>query len=175
MPEQPSTPPAAQPTTPPDAGDASTPDTPPADATDWKAEARKWEVRAKDHASQARTLQQQQRAAMSDAERALSEAEQRGRSTAVTEFGKRLARTEFDALAGRRNPDYDTIPALEYVDLAKFIGDDGEPDSKAIKAAVDRLVPALPVGTPSFDGGSRTPPPQGADMNTVIRKAAGYA
>jgi hypothetical protein len=42
--------------------------------------------------------------------------------------------TEFDAAAGRRNPDFDTKSALDYVDLAKFVGEDGEPDPKAIKA-----------------------------------------
>jgi hypothetical protein len=82
---------------------------------------------------------------MTDAQRALSEAETNGRTAAVKEFGQRLARTEFDAAAGRRNPDFDTASALEFVDLSRFVGDDGEPDTKAIKAAVERLVPA-PAG-----------------------------
>lgn len=146
--------------------------------TDWQAEARKWEKRAKDN-SQARSelaeLRKQQKATMTEAERAVAEAEERGRTAAVSEFGKRLARTEFDAAAGRRNPDFDTASALEYVDLARFVGDDGEPDTKAIKAAVERLVPAPAGGPPNYDGGARSKSPTGGDMNSVIRKAAGYA
>jgi hypothetical protein len=145
------------------------------DTTDWKAEARKWETRAKNDQKRARDLEKQQRESMTDAQRALAEAESKGRTAAVTEFGTRLVRTEFDAAAGRRNPDFDTASALEYVDLSKFVGDDGEPDTKAIKAAVERLVPEPLGGTPSYDGGSRSTSKGPTDMNQVIRKAAGRA
>lgn len=145
------------------------------DDTDWKAEARKWEQRAKEHSQKAKDLEKQQRTTMSDADRALSEAEARGRTAALSEFGTRLARTEFDAAAGRRNPDFDTAQALEYVDLTKLVGEDGEPDLKAIKAAVERLVPAPAGGTPSYDGGTRSTSKGPADMNALIRKAAGRA
>lgn len=146
-----------------------------ADSTDWKAEARKWEQRAKENQRSAKEFEKQQRAAMNDADRALSDAEAKGRTAAATEFGKRLARTEFDAAAARRNPDFDTASALEYVDLTRFVGEDGEPDAKAIKAAVERLVPAPAGGTPSYDGGSRSTSNGPADMNSLIRKAAGRA
>jgi nitric oxide reductase activation protein len=142
------------------------------DATDWKAESRKWEQRAKDNSRTAKELERQQRASMSDADRAISEAEQRGRTAAATDYGKRLARAEFDSAAGRRNPDFDTASALEFVDLARFIGDDGEPDGKAIKSAVERLVPEPAKGAASFDGGARNTA-AGTDMNAIIRKAAG--
>lgn len=158
--------------------DATETDQPEKSETDWQAEARKWEKRSKENAqakAELAELRKQQRSAMTEAERAVAEAEERGRTAAVTEFGKRLARTEFDAAAGRRNPDFDTASALEYVDLARFVGDDGEPDTKAIKAAVERLVPAAAPGTPSYDGGARGKSPKGGDMNSVIRKAAGYA
>ena len=162
------TPPAAQPTPVP---------TPPVtkDDTDWKAEAQKWEQRAKSNRDAATALEKSQRATMTEAERQVSEAKAAGRSEAVTEFGKRLARTEFDAVAGRRNPDFDTKSALEWVDLARFVGDDGEPDSKAIKAAVERLVPEAVSGPPSFDGGARTPAAPAKDMNDLLRRATGRA
>ena len=143
-----------------------------ADETDWKAEARKWEQRAKENTKKAQDLERQQRAAMPEAERAIAEAEARGRTTAVTDFGKRLARTQFDALAGRRNADFDTSQALEYVDLSKFVGEDGEPDSKAIAAAVERLVPEAAPAAPSFDGGARKAS-KTTDMNTFVRGLAG--
>ena len=114
----------------------------------------------------------QRKASMTEAERAVAEAEQRGRTTATTEFGKRLARTEFDAIAARRNPGYDSAQALEWVDLTRFVGENGEPDRDAIKQAVERLVPEPSSAPPSFDGGSRTPTAPTTDMNDVIRRAA---
>lgn len=145
------------------------------DTTDWKAESRKWEQRAKENSGAARAAEKARISAMSEADRAVAEAESRGRMAAATQYGERLARTEFDALAGRRNPDFDTSSALEYVDLKKFVGEDGEPDAAAIKSAVERLVPTPPTGAPSFDGGSRTPAEVAGDMNGIIRKAAGLA
>lgn len=161
-------PPAPTPTPPADPAPTDPPDT-----TDWKSEARKWEQRAKEHGTKAKELERLQQASMSDAERAVAEAEARGRTAAVSEFGRRLARTEFDATAARRNPDFDTASALEWVDLGRFVGDDGEPDQKAIRAAVERLVPAPAGGMPSFDGGPRTPATPSQDMNQTLRKALG--
>lgn len=120
-------------------------------------------------------LEKLRNATQTEQEKALSAARTEGATEAAKAFGKRLARTEFDAAAGRRNPDFDTSSALEYVDLAKFVGEDGEPDSKAIKAAVERLVPEPAGGTPSFDGGTRSTSKKPADMNQLIRKAAGRA
>jgi hypothetical protein len=154
--------------------EAEQPD-PAKDETDWKAEARKWEARAKENSGAAKAAEKARLAAMSEADRAVAEAETRGRTAAKTEYGARLARTSFDALAGRRNKEFDTAAALEYVDLGKFVGDDGEPDDTAIKAAVERLVPAPPDGTPNFDGGTRTPPPATQGMSQMIRAAAGRA
>ncbi len=147
---------------------------PPKDDTDWKAESRKWEQRAKENGTKAKEFDQQRKAAMTDAERAVTEAEERGRTAAVSDFGRRLARTEFDALAGRRNPDIDTASVLEYVDLARFVGDDGEPDTKAITAAVERLVPAAGnPPPPGMDLGARQTAPTGQDMSSILRRAAG--
>jgi hypothetical protein len=154
---------------------ANAADQPKADETDWKAEARKWEARAKENSGAAKAAEKARLDAMSESERAIEEAKQAARTEAATNYGKRLARTEFDALAGRRNPDFDTASALEYVDLTRFVGEDGEPDSKAIKAAVERLIPAPADGPPSFDGGPRTPAPAPQGMSQIIRKAAGRA
>jgi hypothetical protein len=118
-------------------------------------------------------FEKDKRAAMTDAERAIAEAETRGRAAASSELGQRLARTQFDALAGRRNADVDTNKVLEYVDLSKFIDDNGQPDEAAIKSAVERLVPEPAAGPPSFDGGSRRTAAGPKDMNSLIRGAAG--
>lgn len=161
--------PAAQ----PEPKDESAP--PVKDETDWKAEARKWEDRAKANNAAAKDAERQRLAAMNESDRALSEAESKGRTAAVQEYGKRLARSEFDSAAARRNPDVDTRGVLEFVDLTRFVGDDGEPDAKAIKAAVERLVPAPVSGPPQFDGGARTTPAPSQGMNDFIRQAAGRA
>ncbi len=155
--------------------EAAQPETeaPPADTTDWKAEARKWEARAKEHGAAAKEFEKQRQATMTEAEKAVAEAEGKGRQSAMQEYGKRLARSEFDAAAARRNPDADTAAVLEFVDLGRFVGEDGEPDPKAIKAAVERLVPAPLSGPPSFDGGTRQTPSPTAGMNDFIRQAAG--
>jgi hypothetical protein len=157
---------AAQPA--PDTKPASTEDPKSTDDTDWK-----WEQRAKDWKAGHTELEKQRKASMTEAERAVAEAKAAGAAEAVVRFGKRLARTEFDSLAGRRNPDFDTAAALEFVDLARFVGEDGEPDVKAIKAAVDRLVPAPPSGPPSFDGGARQTANAPFDMNKLMRDALG--
>jgi hypothetical protein len=136
-----------------------------------RKEAAKYRTEAKAAATE---LDKFRQASMSDAEKAVAEAEARGRTAAATEFGKRLARTEFDAIAGRRNKDFDTSSALEFVDLSRFLGGDGEPDLKAIKSAVERLVPEAQVGPPSFDGGTRSTSTTG-DFNQDLRRAAGRA
>jgi hypothetical protein len=124
-----------------------------------------------------RELAQLRRQNLGETERAITDAEDRGRKAAASEFGRRLARSTFDAAAARRNPgvkaeELDGI--VEYVDMAKFLDDDGEVDAKAITAAVKRLVPApTDQGPPSFDGGprGRGAPKQG--MNDIIRNLAG--
>jgi hypothetical protein len=115
---------------------------------------------------------------MDETQRALLEAEERGAANVRSEYGQRLAQTEFRAAAAARNPEYDVAKALKYVNLASFVGEDGEPDGRAITAAVADLIPERSNGTPvppSFDGGPRQPAPGGASMSDLIRQAAGRA
>lgn len=120
-------------------------------------------------------LEKVRQSSMSEAEKAAAEAEKRGRTAATAEFGKRLATSEFKALASKRNSAFDSTDVLSLVDLSRFVGEDGEPDEKAIATAVEKLIPAPEGGVPSFDGGTRTTPPAPAGMNGLIRKAAGRA
>ena len=120
----------------------------------------------------------QAKASMTEAERLAAEAEERGAQRVRTEYGTRLAQTEFRAAAAARNPGYDVAKALGYVDLSKFLGEDGEPDTKAITAAVADLVPeggSTPPPPPSFDGGTRQTATGGPSMSQLIRQAAGRA
>lgn len=155
------------------AAEAPKPDEQPkADETDWKAEARKWEQRAKDNGAKATEFDKARRAAMTDAERAVAEAEERGRLAATSEFGKRLATSEIRAAAADAGADLAGV--FDYLDLSRFVGENGELEEKAIKAFVAGL-PKKDPGTPSFDGGTRTTAPAPQGMNGLIRKAAGRA
>ena len=139
------------------------------------AEARKWEQRAKDNNKAKGELERQRRESLTEAERAVADAEERGRKGALAEVGQRLAQARFDAAAAKRNPDVDTSKVLEFVDLGRFVGDDGAPDEDAIKAAVERLVPEPAKAPTDYDGGPRGAASFGADFNKNIRQAAGRA
>ena len=160
--------------------DDSNNDTPVEDAdTDWQAEAtrlrdelskaRKWERQSRE--SQAK-LREYEREKLPEAERAAADAEERGRQAATAEFGKRLATSEIRAAAADAGADLAGV--FDYLDLARFVGEDGEPDAKAITAFVAGL-PKKDLGAPSFDGGTRTAAPAPQGMTGLIRKAAGRA
>lgn len=130
--------------------------------TDWKAEARKWEERAKENKKAAAELDRQRKAAMTESERAVVEAEERGRTAAASEFGKRLATSEIRAAAATVGADLAGV--FDYLDLSRFVTDNGEPDDKAIKSFV--------AGLPAKDDGRvRAPRP---DLNQG-RQTAGPA
>jgi hypothetical protein len=117
-------------------------------------------------------LEQLRASQMTETEKAIAEAEARGRTAASTTFGQRLAGAEFVAAAARRNPGFDASAVLGDLNLAKYVSEDGEPDSKGIATAVERLVPAQAGSTrPAGDVGQgvRTTPPV-SDMNSLIRQ-----
>lgn len=146
----------------------------PEDTTDWKAEARKWETRAKENRTAAQELEKRQRESMSEAEKAVAEAESRGRTSAITDFGQRLARSDFIAAAARRNPSWNAADVLDDINLSRYVGEDGEPDSKAIEKAVARLVPEPQSSdNGSLDLGIKQTPATAPNMNSLLRKAAG--
>ena len=118
------------------------------------------------------------KASMTDAERAIAEARESAAHEVRSQYGQRLARTEFIAEAAKRNGGYDATSILDDLNLARYIGEDGEPDSKAIASAVARLIPEASGGAPvppSFDGGARQSAPAGASMTQLIRQATGRA
>lgn len=123
-----------------------------------------------------RELETHRQASMTESEKAVAEAEKRGEAKATEKLAQRLVRSDFVAAAARVNPEFDAAAVLDDLNLAKFVGEDGEPDAAAITKAVERLVPAAAgFRPPSFDGGARTTAPAPAGMNGLIRKAAGRA
>lgn len=143
-----------------------------------RAEAAKYRTEAKQLKGEVEKVRQ---SSLTEAERAVVEAEQRGRQAALADLGKRLARTQFEAVAARRNSAYDVESALEYLDLSRFLGDDGEPDGNAITAAVERLVPEPSAGSPrpvgDADLGARPAPLalNGDGIENALRKKLGIA
>lgn len=98
-----------------------------------------------------------QAANQTESEKALNAAKDEGRAEVRKEAGRQVALEAFNGLAGRRNPDYDTAPALNLIDLGKFVKDDGTLDRDALKAAVEQIVPEKDTTkpAPSFGGGAR--------------------
>lgn len=121
-------------------------------------------------------LKRRAAAAMSDQEKALAEAEQRGRSAAQQASGVRLARAELRAAAAGQVTPEALDGFLEYADLSRFIGEDGEPNEKAIKSAITKLGAGSTKTTSStnYDGGARDSAARPTDMNALIRRGAGH-
>lgn len=118
-------------------------------------------------------LKKKAAAAQSAEERALAEAEQRGRTAALAAATPRLVAAELRAAAAGRVDKSALDGFLAYADLSKFVGDDGEPDTKAIEAVVKTLAPQ--TKPTDFDGGARTTATKPNDMNQLIREKAGLA
>jgi hypothetical protein len=139
-----------------------------------RAEAAKYRTEAKQFKSE---IEKVRKASLTEAEQAVLEAEQRGRMSVLADFGQKLARSAFVAEAAKRNPGYDADAVLDDINLARYIGEDGEPDAKAIAAAVTRLVPeavAGPRGVGDADLGGRsggTPLPLNGDPLTNSLKS----
>lgn len=118
-----------------------------------------------------RELEQLRAAGLSEQERAVAEAKQAGLTEAARATAPRLVRAELRAAAAEAGLGKDALAGfLEYADLSKFVSDDGEPDSKAITAAVKRLGGSTPT---DFDGGARQPAGQPKNMSALIRQRAG--
>lgn len=105
-------------------------------------------------------LTQQQQATMTEQERAVSAAKAEGRTEALRELGVTRAADAVRLLAAGRPIDVEAL--IEGVDLSRYVGDDGDPDRKALEAWLDRVAPkAAEPTTPTFPDlgqGARTTP-----------------
>lgn len=158
----------------PPADTASTPDAPaPADVdapapdtgqdVDWKAEAEKFqalhkkqEARAKANADAARELERIKREALPEQERLVAEAIAAARAEVLNEVGSVRVDDAVKLAAAGRNVDVDAL--LEGLDRSRFLAD-GQPDTAAITAWVDRIAPApdpdAPTGVIDLGQGAR--------------------
>jgi hypothetical protein len=106
---------------------------------DWKAKARLWESRAKENKNAAKELEELRAKHMTEQERAVAEAKDAGRKEALVEIGARLVDAEVKAAAAGRSVDVDAL--LDGLDRSKFLDDEGNPDTTAITAWIDRVAP----------------------------------
>lgn len=151
-------------------GTPSKPEEPDAESTDWKSEAekyralqKKWEARAKENASAAKERDELRKQSMTDQEKAVEEASAKARTEERVRLAGKLARQGFLAAAAGRIPHAASV--ADDLNLAKYVGEDGEIDEGGLKELVDRLAPAKAEAKPeaeaakpkarSFDQGPR--------------------
>ncbi len=138
-----------------------------AEVEKWKALARKHEQKAKELAPAAQRLAELEQASQSETERAVAkarqEAEQSARADERGAWAQRLAAAQFVALAARRNPEFDAQARLDDLNLARYVGEDGEPDNKGLAGLVEQWVPSAapnprPTGNADLGARPNTPP-----------------
>lgn len=101
-------------------------------------------------------------------EKAVAEAEKRAKEAARSEASPRIVKAEFKAAAAGR-VDKDALDGfLDYADLSKFVGDDGEPDEKAIEAVIAKLAGA---GGGGGKGRPKADPSQGGKGGSAVSSA----
>jgi hypothetical protein len=151
----------------------------PGESTDWKSHSRSWESKAKRSEKELTALRAEmdslRQAQMSDAEKAVAKARAEGaaegRKAALAVAGQRLVEANVRAILAGRREDDEIQALLDSLDTARFLGDDGEPDTKALTAWADRIAPKR-NGFPDLGQGRRESA-KPTDMNSLIRRAAG--
>ncbi|MFJ4093450.1 hypothetical protein ACIPYS_17870 [Kitasatospora sp. NPDC089913] len=130
----------SEPTTP-----TTPPETPPADqaveAEKWKALSRQNEQRWK---TASKELEDLKAANMTDQEKALADARAEGRQSALSEVGISLVQAEIRAQAATAG----VIVSTDYLDLGRFLADDGQADAEKVKGYIDSL--PKPSTEPTF-------------------------
>ena len=125
-----------------------TPETTPAQETseDWKAkyesllkDARKHEDRAKANSAAAKELEALRAKSMTDQEKAVADAKAEARAETLREVGGKLTEASIRVAAAGRPVDVDAL--IEGIDASRFLDANGDPDTKAIAAWLDKVSP----------------------------------
>lgn len=116
-----------------------------ADVERWKTLSRQNEK----NYNEARTeLSKLKEASMTDAEKAIEKAKEDARNAALSEVGSRLVEAELRVQAATAGV---TLPPAEFLNVQRFIGADGSPDTAAIQTFVSSL--PQPSKAPEFAQG----------------------
>lgn len=132
----------------------------------------------------AKVEEEKRKAAMTEAERLKAEKDEaeKAASERVSAANKRVIRAEASVQAAQLGIKPERIKhALKLADLSAIeVGDDGEPDGKAIKSALEAVLKEMPELKGASDAASRSGGTfngnsgnGNADMNALIRRAAG--
>ncbi|MFE9455975.1 hypothetical protein [Streptomyces californicus] len=111
----------------------------------WKALSRTNEKRWQDASAERDQLKS---AGMTDAEKAVEAARAEARTAALSEYGTRLADAELRAQAAKAGVE---LPPADFLNLSKFVGDDGSVNADVIGSFVSSL--PKPVAEPEFTQG----------------------
>lgn len=134
----PDTSPAPDPSTQSASGDAT------ANDAGLRAEVEKWRTLSRENEKRwkqaSRDLDELRTAQMTDQEKAIADARSEARRTTLAEMGTSLAEAEIRAQAASHGV---TAPT-DYLDLSRFLGDDGRPDA----GLVSQFIASLPKPTP---------------------------
>jgi hypothetical protein len=107
----------------------------------------KWRAMSRKHEENWKTATQERdelrKAGLSEAERALADAVEKARSEAYSEVGSRLAAAELRAAAAAEGIEIPETVA-QFLDVSRFIGPDGSPDTGAITSFIDSMKPQGP-------------------------------
>jgi hypothetical protein len=140
----------------PDTGETATESGSDADTTDWKAEAekykalmRKHEARAKENAGAAKERDELRKQSMTEQEKAVEEASAKARTEERVRLAGKLARQGFLAAAAGRIPHASSV--ADDLNLAKYVGEDGEIDESGLAELVNRLAPTQAEKKPEAD------------------------
>jgi hypothetical protein len=144
----------------------------------WKAQARKHEERAKANAKAAQELDEFRKQSMSETEKAIEEARTAGRQQALTEAGAKIAAAELRAAAAGRMTGEQVDTLVDGLNLARFVGDDGEVNRDAVVQFVDGIAPQRtePASLVDLGQGARNPqnmPLNGDPVERALKDALG--
>ncbi|WP_395759482.1 hypothetical protein OIE82_27150 [Streptomyces althioticus] len=114
----------------------------------WKALSRQNEKKWEDTSGELAKLKEAQ---MTEAEKAIEAARTEGRNSALSEVGTDLVTAEMALQAATAGV---TLPPAEYLNVSKFLGDDGRPNKEAVKSFVETL-PKAKEEFPNLQGAGK--------------------
>lgn len=114
----------------------------------WKALSKKNEDNFKAASKERDDLKASQ---MTDAEKAIEQAKQEARQATLSEVGTELVTAEMAIQAATAGV---TLPPAEYLNVAKFLGEDGRPNKDAVKTFVESL-PKAKEEFPNLQGAGK--------------------
>lgn len=117
-------------------------------ASKWKTLSRQNEKKWEETSGELSKLKEAQ---MTEAEKAIEAARTEGRNSALSEVGTDLVTAEMAIQAATAGV---TLPPAEYLNVSKFLGEDGRPNKEAVKSFVESL-PKAKEEFPNLQGAGK--------------------